>query len=168
MALGVCQPMSGAVWPEGYGRRVLAEVGSTMEEAARIAPTLRGPEWVLGLRQTKGRGRRGRPWADPGGNFSATLVLWPGEGPDGAALRSFVASLALFEACAEVTGTPEAFALKWPNDVLLNGGKLAGILLESAAMPGRAGAAFHRDRGEPGRLPEAEAVEPGGLRPVSL
>ena len=47
-------------WPIGYGRRVLAEVDSTLDEAARIAPTISGPEWILALRQTKGRGRRGR------------------------------------------------------------------------------------------------------------
>lgn len=160
--------MSGAAWPEGYGRRVLPEVGSTMEEAARIAPELGGPEWVLGLRQTKGRGRRGRPWADPGGNFSATLVLWPeGSAPE-AALRSFVMSLALYDACVAVTDEAEAFTLKWPNDVLLNGGKLAGILLESAAMPGRRAPLLIGVGVNLAACPSAQEVEPGGLRPIAL
>ena len=52
-------------WPEGYAKRVLAEVDSTLDEAKRIAPGLAGPEWILGLKQTKGRGRRGRGWKDP-------------------------------------------------------------------------------------------------------
>jgi BirA family biotin operon repressor/biotin-[acetyl-CoA-carboxylase] ligase len=139
-----------------------------MEEAARIAPGLGGPEWVLGLRQTKGRGRRGRPWADPGGNFSATLVLWP-EGDAGqVALRSFVAALALHEACVEVTGQAERFTLKWPNDVLLNGGKLAGILLERAAMPGARAPLLIGIGVNLAACPPVDAVEPGGLRPVSL
>lgn len=118
-------------WPSGVGRRVLPEVDSTNAEAARCAASLAGPEWILALRQTKGRGRRGRPWADPEGNFAATLVMHPHEAPDQIALRSFVAALALFDAFAEVTGHTAPFSLKWPNDVLLNGGKVAGILLEA-------------------------------------
>ncbi|WP_372885950.1 biotin--[acetyl-CoA-carboxylase] ligase [Shimia sp.] len=156
-------------WPEGYGRRVLAEVDSTNAEAARIAPTLSGPEWILGLRQTRGRGRRGRPWTDPAGNFSATLVMRPSEGPEQVALRSFVAALALFDAFVDVTGRAEALSLKWPNDVLLNGGKVAGILLESAGMTG--GAVSHLAIGIGVNLsaaPEIGEVEPGATRPVSL
>ncbi|WP_323770137.1 biotin--[acetyl-CoA-carboxylase] ligase [Antarctobacter sp.] len=123
-------------WPEGYGRRVLAEVDSTNAEAARIAGGLSGPEWILGLRQTAARGRRGRTWVNPEGNFAATLVMRPAETPDKMALRSFVTSLALYDALEALTGTAIGLALKWPNDVLLNGGKLAGILLESIGGPG--------------------------------
>ena len=161
--------MKDADWPEGYGRRVLAEVDSTNAEAARIAPVLRGPEWILGLRQTKGRGRRGRPWTDPVGNFAATLVLQPGEAPDQVALRSFTASLALYDAFVAATGTEAPFALKWPNDVLLNGGKVAGILLETAGMVGSM--VNHVAIGIGVNLrhaPEIDAVEVGATRPVSL
>lgn len=156
-------------WPEGYGKRVLAEVDSTNAEAARIAPELRGPEWILGLRQTKGRGRRGRPWADPVGNFAGTLVLQPKEGPEVVALRSFVASLALYDAFVAATGRPEAFALKWPNDVLLNGAKVAGILLESAGMAG--GKVGHFAIGIGVNLteaPDASLLEERAVAPVSL
>ena len=110
---------------------MLPVVDSTNAEAARRAPDTAGPLWILGLRQTAGRGRRGRAWSDPEGNFAATLVMRPPGGPASAALRSFVAALALHEALAIATGSPAALALKWPNDVLLNGGKVAGILLES-------------------------------------
>ncbi|WP_294614711.1 biotin--[acetyl-CoA-carboxylase] ligase [Roseovarius sp.] len=155
-------------WPEGYGRRVLASVDSTNAEAARVAPGLAGPEWILALEQTAGRGRRGRGWADPKGNFAASLVMRPNETADKVALRSFVASLALFDALVAVTGRAEAFALKWPNDVLLNGGKLAGILLESAGS----GAGFsHFTIGIGVNLreaPEAGALEPGAVPPVSV
>ncbi|MET4101941.1 BirA family biotin operon repressor/biotin-[acetyl-CoA-carboxylase] ligase [Roseovarius sp. MBR-78] len=158
----------GTCWPEGYGRRVLARVDSTNAEAARIAPGLAGPEWILALEQTAARGRRGRAWANPAGNFAATLVMRPSETPDRVALRSFVAALALFDALVAATGRAQGFALKWPNDVLLNGGKLAGILLESAG----AGAALsHFAIGIGVNLvaaPDAGEVEAGALRPVSL
>ncbi|WP_380058469.1 biotin--[acetyl-CoA-carboxylase] ligase [Falsihalocynthiibacter sp. SS001] len=121
-------------WPSGYGRHILQTVDSTLDEAARMAPTLSGPTWILAHMQTGARGRRGRAWAMPKGNFAATLVLRPTEPPAVVALRSFVASLALFDALVDCTGRAAPFALKWPNDVLLNGGKLAGILLESATQ----------------------------------
>ncbi|NDI03316.1 MAG: biotin--[acetyl-CoA-carboxylase] ligase, partial [Rhodobacteraceae bacterium] len=57
-------------FPIGYDRRILASVDSTNAEAVRIAKTVSGPTWILGLRQTQGRGRRGRAWMDPEGNFA--------------------------------------------------------------------------------------------------
>ncbi len=125
-------------WPDGYARRVMAEVDSTNAEGLRLARDLAGPTWIFATRQVAGRGRRGRAWRDPEGNFAASLVLKPLEAPGQAALRSFVAALALFDALS--TLAPAArLALKWPNDVLLSGGKLAGILLEGA------GAGAHLD-----------------------
>ncbi|APX25563.1 biotin--[acetyl-CoA-carboxylase] ligase [Salipiger profundus] len=147
---------------------MLPEVDSTNAEAARLAGTLAGPEWICALRQIAGRGRRGRPWADPQGNFAATLLLMPREAPQVVALRSFVASLALYDAFAAATGRVDGLSLKWPNDVLLNGGKVAGILLESLGQ--RRGVA-HLAIGIGVNLasaPAAETVEPGALRPVSL
>ena len=147
---------------------MLAETDSTLSEAARIAPSLTRPEWILALRQTAGRGRRGRVWADPKGNFAATLVQPPLNNPAMAALRSFVAALALFDACVAVTGRVDGFALKWPNDVLLNGGKLAGILLEST---GQGKDIAHLAIGIGVNLAEAPSkadVETRAMRPVSL
>ncbi|MGI3184304.1 biotin--[acetyl-CoA-carboxylase] ligase [Nioella aestuarii] len=158
--------MSG--WPEGVGRRVLHSVDSTMAEGARIAPSLAGPEWVLALEQTAGHGRRGRAWSSPKGNFFASLVLQPKEAPDKVALRSFVAALALRDAFVAATGRVEAFKLKWPNDVLLNGGKVAGILLESV---GAGQGVTHLIIGIGVNLvaaPGADQVEPGAVPPVSL
>lgn len=155
-------------WPEGYGLRILDRVDSTLNEAARIAPDLRGPEWILAHEQTAARGRRGRAWANPAGNLAAALVLPVEDAPERAALRSFVAALALLEAGVAVTGRAECFALKWPNDVLLNGGKLAGILLESVGS-GRALAHLAIGIGvNLKHAPDAADVEPGAVRPVSL
>jgi BirA family biotin operon repressor/biotin-[acetyl-CoA-carboxylase] ligase len=149
-------------------RHVLAEVDSTNSEAARLAPRLTQPTWILARRQTAARGRRGRAWVAPEGNFFATLVMRPSGDPVAAAQRSFVAALALAEALGAAVGPGAALSLKWPNDVLLNGGKVAGILLESA---GRGAGVSHLAIGIGVNLiaaPPAEAVEPGAARPVSV
>lgn len=155
-------------WPAGYGRVILPETDSTNAEAIRRAPIIAGPEWILALHQSAARGRRGRAWAMPPGNFAATLVLRPSEPPEVVALRSFVAALALHDAFVAATGRPQPFALKWPNDVLLNGGKVAGILLESAGV-GQGVAHLAIGIGvNLAAAPDPGTVEPGATRPVSL
>jgi BirA family biotin operon repressor/biotin-[acetyl-CoA-carboxylase] ligase len=121
---------------ERAGRIVLPEIDSTNAEGFRRAASLASPTWILAGVQTAGRGRRARPWSSPQGNFHGTLVLKPAEPPETVALRSFAAALALREAFVQLTGLPQSFALKWPNDVLCNGGKIAGILLESQGLGG--------------------------------
>jgi hypothetical protein len=64
-------------WPEGVARHVLARTDSTNAEALRLAPGLSGPAWIMAREQTAARGRRGRGWAMPAGNFAGTLVLRP-------------------------------------------------------------------------------------------
>ena len=147
---------------------MLGEVDSTNSEAQRLAPGLTQPTWILARRQTAARGRRGRAWVSPEGNFAATLVMRPQGEPSTAALRSFVAALALADALETVCGPGATVTLKWPNDVLLNGGKVAGILLESA---GSAGQVSHLAIGIGVNLiaaPPKEAVEEGALTPVSV
>lgn len=155
-------------WPEGYGKRILHEVDSTLDEGARIARDLMGPEWILALKQTKGRGRRGREWKDPKGNFAATLVMRPDGDPARSALRSFVAALALYDAVEAVTGRSEKLSLKWPNDVLLNGGKLAGILLESSGSAGGVENLFIGIGVNLMETPMKEWLEPQAVWPVSI
>lgn len=153
----------GSAWPEGYGRVVFDTLDSTLSEAARRAHELTGPLWILADEQTAARGRRGRSWATPKGNFAATLIMRRTDAPGIAALRSFVASLALRRAFVRVTGDESAFALKWPNDVLLNGGKVAGILLENIGDHLAIGIGVNL-----AHAPGADQVEAGALRPVSI
>lgn len=120
-------------WPEGYDRVVLDTVDSTMTEAARRAPLIDRPTWIVARTQTAARGRRGRPWIVPEGNLNATLVFRPEATAAEAARRSFLAANALLQALA-IYVPSDQLSLKWPNDVLLSGGKVAGILLESSGQ----------------------------------
>lgn len=139
-----------------------------MAEAARRVTDAQGPTWITTDQQTAGRGRRGRAWVNPPGNFAGTLLMRPEGGPQLAALRSFVAALALHDAFIAATWRSESFALKWPNDVLLNGGKVAGILLESL---GAGGQISHLSIGVGVNLvaaPPRAQVEERALTPVDL
>jgi len=149
-------------------RHVLARTESTNAEALRLAPGLSGPAWIMTRQQTAGRGRRGRSWSMPEGNFAATLALHPQGSPSDVSLYSFVAALALHEALTAVCGPSARLAIKWPNDVLLNGGKVAGILLESAGQGGAVTALAVGIGVNLAAAPEPESVEPGAVRPVSV
>jgi BirA family biotin operon repressor/biotin-[acetyl-CoA-carboxylase] ligase len=119
-------------WPSGYGLKRFDEIDSTNEEARRLALAgERGPLWLTAGHQTAGRGRRGRNWETPHDNLAATLLLQPERGESEWPQLSFVAAIAASEMAASFA--PHArIALKWPNDVLADGEKLAGILLENA------------------------------------
>ena len=151
-------------WPEGTNRVILETCDSTMAEAARRAPTLDRPTWIMALHQSDARGRRGTSWSHGPGNFAATYVLKPGGNPASAALRSFAAANALFETLAMFTDRTR-LGLKWPNDVLLNGGKIAGILLEST---GKAGQIDWLSVGFGVNLRHAPDIRDAAFPPVSL
>lgn len=111
-------------------------VEATGSTNADLAAKLRSGEgwaegaWLVARRQTAGRGRQGREWFDGAGNFMGSTVVAVGKSGPPPATLSFVASLAARDATADVLGEGAPLALKWPNDVLLDGGKLSGILLE--------------------------------------
>ncbi|KAJ55549.1 biotin--acetyl-CoA-carboxylase ligase [Actibacterium mucosum KCTC 23349] len=159
--------MDWAGWPDTYDRVLLDEVDSTMAEAARRAPTLTTPTWILARSQTAGRGRRGRAWRNPWGNFAATLIYRPDGPPDQVALRSFVAALALYDALSKVV-PPAKLSLKWPNDVLLGGGKVAGILLESTGVAGQVNWLSIGIGINLTQAPSMAEVEPGAVPPVAV
>lgn len=129
----------------GYRIEVHDSLGSTSTQAlARAREGAPGPLWIVTGEQTGGRGRRGKGWGWVAGNHAASL-LWPvpaGVAPDRVATLGFVAGVAveraLRRACGPGTdGQAPDFQLKWPNDVLLGGAKLVGILLEMETLPGR-------------------------------
>lgn len=139
---------------DGFRLVAFPSVGSTNREALEAAR--RGDPgrcWFVTAHQTAGRGRRGRAWETPVGNLAASLLLVMPNEPARAATLGFVAGLSLDEALRAVApdlavavafdgfegigaaGRRDRLRLKWPNDVLLDGGKLAGILLEAEPTP---------------------------------
>lgn len=111
--------------------RFLAQTGSTNADLLALGRDAREGDWLVARRQTAGKGRAGRRWEDGAGNFmgSTAVALRPGDPlPQTLAL---VTGLAAAEAVAAIPGAPQVM-LKWPNDLLAAGAKLAGILLERA------------------------------------
>jgi len=121
---------AGSDLPDGYTLIRLGTVDSTNAEALRLAQTdAPGNTLIWATEQTHGRGRRGRSWASPVGNFYCSLLLYPDQQPDQLAQLAFVAALALADAIAAVAPRIKV-EIKWPNDLLVGGRKIAGILLE--------------------------------------
>jgi BirA family transcriptional regulator, biotin operon repressor / biotin---[acetyl-CoA-carboxylase] ligase len=107
------------------------EIDSTNAEARRRAEAGEaGPMWFTALRQSAGRGRRGRSWNTGTGNLAATLLLTSDLPPGDAAQISFVAALAVADLARSYLPA-ELVRLKWPNDLMIAGRKAAGILVES-------------------------------------
>ena len=127
--------MPSAALPRGYTLIALDEAGSTNDEAKARA-TAGAPEGtvVWARQQRTGRGRREREWASPPGNLYVSVILRPACEARHVAQLSFVAALAVLDL---VDGPlPGRARCKWPNDILVDGAKVAGILLESALEPG--------------------------------
>jgi len=131
--------MSAAAPPLPPGFRLLRyeTIGSTNDEAKRLAQAgTPGGTVVWAGAQTAGRGRRGRNWASPPGNLYASLLLRPDCPLAEAAQLGFVAGLSVADTLVPLIPPQLRLRLKWPNDVLLDGRKLAGILLESVTNAG--------------------------------
>ena len=128
---------AGPQLPPGYVLRAFDRVESTNDEARRLAE--QGADAgvvVVADQQLKGRGRHGRIWQSPPGNLYASLLLRPDCSIAVSAQLSLVASLALAEALVALAPPDADVRVKWPNDVLVRGAKVAGLLLESAADAG--------------------------------
>ena len=113
---------------------------STNDEAKRLAEGGGSHGAVIwAKRQTAGRGRMGREWVSAEGNLFVSVLLKPDKALDQCSQLSFVASLALAETLDGIVPEKQDITCKWPNDVLLNGKKLGGILLESVRLPNQFG-----------------------------
>lgn len=116
----------------GYSLVSLGAVDSTNREArARAEAGAPHATVVWAREQTAGRGRHGRSWASPPGNLYLSILLRPDCPPAAAAQTGFVAGAAMAQAIAAQGAA--AVSLKWPNDILCEGRKLSGILVESAS-----------------------------------
>lgn len=116
----------------GVRARHLAAVDSTNAEALRLAAAGEpGPLWIWADAQREGRGRQGRRWESQAGNLYATLLISCDVRPADASSLSLAAPLAVVETLNAFLHQPLRARLKWPNDVLVEARKVAGILVES-------------------------------------
>ncbi|HSK39238.1 MAG TPA: biotin--[acetyl-CoA-carboxylase] ligase [Arenibaculum sp.] len=131
MSAATIEPLAG-------GWRLLSHdaVTSTNDVAKRLAREGAAHGTVVAARrQEAGRGRRGRSWSSPEGNVYASVVLRPGMPADQAAQLSFVAAVATAQALGDLLPGDLPVRCKWPNDVLIDGAKVSGILLETETGP---------------------------------
>jgi BirA family biotin operon repressor/biotin-[acetyl-CoA-carboxylase] ligase len=126
-AASPCPPWALTAFPEIHSTQDVA-----IQAAAAGCPSRTG---YIAARQTQGRGRGGRLWQAPEGNLNFSGVLRPGPVVPMPAQWSLMAAVALHHALASTLPSPAQLSLKWPNDVLLDGAKLAGILIDSAVTP---------------------------------
>ncbi|MEM8773064.1 MAG: biotin--[acetyl-CoA-carboxylase] ligase [Pseudomonadota bacterium] len=122
--------------PSGAQVDLFETLDSTSAETKRRAA--RGevtPLWVVAREQTAGYGRRGRAWESQLGNFAGSLVFRPEGDPADFPQLSFVCAVAV-RAALQKWAHEDRLALKWPNDILADGGKIAGLLLERIEMEG--------------------------------
>jgi BirA family biotin operon repressor/biotin-[acetyl-CoA-carboxylase] ligase len=121
--------------PAGYRLAVFDALESTNEQARRMAMDGAPDGTVIWAKsQTAGRGRQGRQWQSPEGNMFCSIIARPDMPPAEAAQFSFVTALAMGQAVADLLPDGVEMHYKWPNDLLLDGKKAAGILLESSGV----------------------------------
>ena len=121
-------------WPHHH----LPVVGSTNAVALERAAQADGPFWLTADRQVSGRGRRGRAWHSPPGNLHATALIFATGKARPADGLPLVMAVATHEAmCAARPELADRLAIKWPNDLLLDGSKVAGLLIEVKEVGGR-------------------------------
>ncbi len=157
--------------PPGWRLREYESVASTSDLCATLAQAGEPARLaVLAARQTAGRGSRGRQWETLSGNLALSVLLRPPGPPASAGHWALLAAVAMAEAL-EANGSPP-IRLKWPNDLLLDGRKLGGLLLDSAVEVKRLAwlvIGFGVNLGSAPDLPGAAKLpRPAPPRPVAL
>lgn len=109
------------------------KIDSTNLEAKRLVKAkLTSNLVIFANEQDSGYGRSSKKWVSPKGNLYISIVLHPNKPINEVAQLSFVAALSLYKAISKEISKPDLIKLKWPNDILINGKKVAGIILESS------------------------------------
>ena len=124
--------------PAGYMSQIYREKPSSNQlalQTVRHLTDLDGfvPRWITVQSQTEGRGTRGRQWvSSPNGNLYTSLLFFPACCDENLSHLSLIAGIALYDTVRTLTDTPiPELLLKWPNDLMVDGAKLAGILVET-------------------------------------
>lgn len=113
--------------------QVLGSTPSTQDVVRNLAETGEKEGLAIqALQQADGRGRHGNRWTSPMGNLYLSVLLRPVCNADKAGQLAFVCAVALSQAIDSVVEEGHRKTLKWPNDVLIDGKKISGILLETA------------------------------------
>ena len=110
-------------------------VDSTNEEIKRRFQELSNPTWIIAKKQTKGKGRNGNVWFSSSGNFSGSVMFFPTVERSFLHLYGFFFGVALHNTVKKITKDGVDIRLKWPNDLMIENSKVAGILLESIQSP---------------------------------
>ncbi len=120
----------------GASVEIYETLDSTSAEAKRrITAGARGPAWIIALHQTAGYGRRGRAWAQESGDFAGSLLFSTDAESGAIGQLSFVLALAVHDALFALIAKAD-MRIKWPNDILVDGAKIAGLLLEMVDAAG--------------------------------
>ena len=106
-------------------------VDSTNEEVKRRILEFSKPTWIIAKKQSKGKGRNGNSWVSSNGNFSGSMIFFPTIERSYFHLYSFFFGVALFNTIKKLINDEVDIRLKWPNDLMIEDGKVAGILRES-------------------------------------
>ncbi len=113
----------------------LESVDSTNDEIKRRIQQFSKPTWIVAKEQRKGRGRNGNSWSSGIGNFSGSFVFFPTVERSYLHLYGFLVGVALYNTIEKIVKDNIDIRLKWPNDLIIEKGKVAGILLESISVP---------------------------------